>query len=291
MRHISPVLLFLCLGLQAVALAAPIHIPASCLAGQLPSDADTPPSPSPGNAPDDESEVYLGLRHELLFTRLGIVPERRALASTGVEYWLNPREGKVDLDLRRILLGVHPSAQHASHYFAQFYNLAAVGPTESGDELGTCFAFWGGSGLSSSILIRERNILLVFGGRGRAEEVRHLGERIVDLIRTDHEIAPRGHFEEMPAFASKRLSRLPGSTENRPVVHPGFRGLGNPDRLLMATSRGAMPMQMLPANAANQGRIQLQLPKGQGGPNYFLYAATGDNVFISEEITILPEQD
>jgi len=204
-------------------------------------------------------EVYIGLRQEALFSRLGLDVERVEFAFQQARvptlvYWFR-NEGDY------LAVAVHTSVQAArlAHKYSKLLPTVAPPPPPEGEPIGEemVWGYWreGPSSPGARIEFRRRNVFVVLRKLGEPSEVVELARRIDGLIRDDRQIAPLGRFDPPPEITS---AGIPETLTLRPMreytsdgapmvrrnpprqacvrIDPQFRGLGPRENIRFVVS-------------------------------------------------------
>ena len=248
-------------------------------------------APRAVESPEDP-ERYVGVRHARLFAALGLSVNERGLAQSGVRYSLDRQQQTGKLTLASIMIGVHVSRKDAVRYFDKACREHPTWPKEHGTAIGSFYALWSGEGAVSGGAVRllEENILIVFAWSGQVEEAKRTAQAIVDLIRSDREIAPRGRFNPEPRLVRQTVAPLPRKREYRGTsfrIRPEFEGLGPLEGIQVNYySQGRPYSGSLSVMLSGNGEIEAFQHDDLRGSPLYLRAANEDNVFIVSELNV-----
>lgn len=258
-----------------------------------------------------EDAVYTAIRHETLFSALGINAER-VPGSFSASYRVRPAETS---GLQWIDIAVYATPALARDAMQRAVWLTQVGPsgTHPIPEVGDEFLGWPApNGDRSNMRLRRANVVVGISCIGSWDEALGFARRIDALIRDDLQIAPRGTFAETPEIVS---IGVPESVRkgSRIKISPGFRGLGDVAALRVAVVaagrfssltettadgrsrsqvvvRGSRPDGLDDAVRERQrdedGRFILNIPDQVGPLKLTMIVATPDNVVVTKEFTV-----
>lgn len=236
----------------------------------------------------DEPQVYTDIKHEALFSALGIRVERAwgvGREAGGLEY--NVDSAGLPVQAHSFRLAVHPSRQAAEVVAGRYIRLTPRGPTESSQfaQVGDLRYAWTSPGGGRLLFLRD-NVTIEFLWRGADADALALARQIDQLIQTDRTIAPRGTFPQVPEILSTGVPSTIAKNSSA-EVRPEVRGFGDPQKTTVKVFDAGQPLILAQGKA--QENLMLHAPADVhpvGSVRLLMVAANEDNVFVAKEFTV-----
>ena len=235
---------------------------------------------------DDDAPIYTALRQKVLFLEFDIQPTYRYVTGRGVDYETrNKGNDEEPAVFNRIHIAVHPNLELADkHFEKQVMGISA--PAQLGDDIGSVYSIWPSlSGKSVTLLVRERNIVILFECKRGVEAVKPLVKEIIQSVQNDRKITSLGRFLTHPVIIDEAYAQHKGANKGKRYLKPRIVGLGNTDKLICSMNKSNLTdLQTGQLNV--DGEFEYSDIYLKNDEEVELYFANNDNVFVSKKITL-----
>ncbi len=230
----------------------------------------------------EDTPLFLGVRHEKLFSHIGFDIAKRGLSPFGVTYRNSVQEGELPR-LSAVSLAVYPTLDKARIFYRAHQSRFAVGPREIGSYRDARYLCWGRKNTGGTAVMRARNLIVLFSYVGTVDFAKGKLFKIVDALLTDDTVARTGAFSTNPKISNRgQITRSNPTKDGFQIINPRIQGMGAEDKLMVRASHGGYGVTA--AKRDSDGNLRIMSRSNSQPTEIHLYIANEENLFIFEKI-------